>query len=106
MRYAPTDVLGGAQDDDGGDVAADAVPCGAAFVQPGGGGGIGDRHRPLPGFGCYGGVDLVARQGADETHSRPLRRELKQDAFLFCIAAFLNDVFDVSPPCGDTGSGF
>ena len=76
MRYAPTDVLGGAQDDDGGDVAADAVPRGVALVQPGGGGRIGDGHRPLSGFGCYGGVDLAQRPGADETNSRPLRRGL------------------------------
>ena len=106
MRYAPTDVFGGAQDDDGGDVAADAVPCGAALVQPGGGDGINRRHSPLPGFGCYGGVDLVARPGADETHSRSPGRGLKQDAFLFCIAAFLNDVFDVSPHVGTPVQGF
>ena len=58
-RVAPTDVLGGAQDDQRGDVAPIRVPWGVAFVQPGGGGGGGDGHCPLPGFGCYGGVDLV-----------------------------------------------
>ena len=105
MRYAPTDVFGCAAHDQRGDVAAVRVPRGVALMQPGGGGGGDDGHCPLPGFGCYGGLDLVARPGADETHSRSLRRGLK-DAFLFCIAAFLNDVFDVSPPCGDTGSGF
>ena len=105
MRYAPTDVLGCAAHDQRGDVAAVWVPRGVALVQPGGGGGIGDGHCPLPGFGCYGGVDLVARPGADETHSRSLRRGLK-DAFLFCIAAFLNDVFDVSPHVGTPVQGF
>ena len=105
MRYAPTDVLGCAAHDQRGDVAAVRVPRGVALVQPGGGGGIGDRHRPLPGFGCYGGLDLVARPGADETHSRSPGRGLKY-AFLFCIAAFLNDVFDVSPHVGTPVQGF
>ena len=105
MRYAPTDVFGCAAHDQRRDVAAVRVPWGVAFVQPGGGGGGGDGHCPLPGFGCYGGLDLAQRPGADETHSRPLRRGLK-DAFLFCIAAFLNDVFDVSPHVGTPVQGF
>ena len=76
MRYAPTDVFGCAAHDQRGDVSAVRVSRGVALVQPGGGDGINRRHSPLPGFGCYGGVDLVARPGADETHSRSPGRML------------------------------
>ena len=60
MRYAPTDVLGCAQDDERRDVAPVRVPRDVALVQPDRGDGIGHRHCLLPDSGRDRGLDLVA----------------------------------------------
>ncbi len=60
MQYAPTDVLGRAQDDERRDVAPVRVPRDVALVQPDGGDGIDRRHCLLLGFGRDCGLDLVA----------------------------------------------
>ena len=60
MQYAPTDVLGRAQDDERRDVAPVRVSRDVALVQPDGGDGIDRRHCLLPASGRDRGLDLLA----------------------------------------------
>ena len=78
---APTDVLGGAQDDECRDVAAAAVVLRGGFVR-GGGGGTGGGGLPA-GDECGGltGLDLALRPGTVEA-DRGLLREILRCFFV------------------------